>query len=138
MEALMIAIFLHMPWWVFALFALLVALGVQALRPRVVPLWRLLVTPAIFIAWGLVSLVLQLTASAPLFLFDWLITAAVGALLSWITMQPAAMRIEAGGVAVPGSALPLVRNLLIFSAKYALTPRVIWSRRINGPRKKEP
>jgi hypothetical protein len=48
------------------------------------------------------------------------------------------MRIEAGGVAVPGSALPLVRNLLIFSAKYALTPRVIWSRRINGPRKKEP
>ena len=37
------------PWWVFALFALLMWLGFQALRSRTLPLWRLLITPAIFI-----------------------------------------------------------------------------------------
>jgi hypothetical protein len=55
-EAAVIGILLHTPWWVFVVFALLLALGIQALRPRVVSAWRLLVTPGIFIAWGLVSL----------------------------------------------------------------------------------
>jgi uncharacterized protein DUF6622 len=117
----MIAVLLHTPWWVFAVFALLLVFGVQALRPRVVPLWRLLVTPGVFITWGLVSLVLRLTPSSPLVLPDWLVAAAVGGVLAWITVRPARMRIEATGIAVPGSALPLVRNMLIFSAKYALS-----------------
>ena len=33
----------HTPWWVFAVFALLTWLGAQALRPRDVPVWRLLI-----------------------------------------------------------------------------------------------
>ena len=117
----MIAVLLHTPWWVFAVFALLLVLGVQALRPRVVPLWRLLVTPGIFITWGLVSLALRLTPSSPLILLDWLAAAAVGGVLAWIPRRPARMHIDTAGIAVPGSALPLVRNLLIFSTKYALT-----------------
>ena len=113
-------ILLHTPWWAFAVFGLLLLLGLQALRPRVIPAWRLLVTPAIFIGWGLVSLALRLTAS-PMLALDWVIAAALGAGLAWVTTRTDAMRVEAGGIAVPGSALPLARNLLIFSAKYALT-----------------
>jgi hypothetical protein len=117
----MIAILLHTPWWVFALFALLLALGIQALRPRVIPVWRLLVTPGLFIAWGIVSLLLRLTLSAPFILFDWALAAVVGAVLAWTTIRPDETRIEPSGVAVPGSVLPLARNMLIFFAKYALT-----------------
>ena len=114
-------ILLHTPWWVFAVFAVLLVLGIQALRPRVIPAWRLLATPAIFIGWGLVSLALRLTASSPALAPDWLLAAALGAGLAWITTRPDAVRIVAEGIAVPGSPLPLARNLLIFSAKYALT-----------------
>src|SRR5579863_140752 len=108
-------ILLHTPWWVFAVFASLLALGLQALRPRVVALWRLLLTPAIFIAWGLVSLALRLAPASPitgaLLVLDWLAAAAAGGALAWTTTRPAAMRVEATGIAVPGSAVPLVRNM---------------------------
>jgi hypothetical protein len=120
MEAAMPAILLNTPWWVFALFAGLLVLGMQGLQPRVVPLWRLLVTPAVFIAWGLGSLALQLTVSSPLFLLDWLIAAAIGGALAWLTVRPEQMRREPAGVALPGSGLPLMRNMLIFAAKYGL------------------
>jgi hypothetical protein len=121
MSTLVINVVSNTPWWAFAVLALLLALGVQALRPRIIPLWRLLVTPGIFIAWGLVSLVLRLGPGSSLYLLDWLVAAGVGAALSWITTRPTAMRIDPGGVAMPGSIVPLIRNLLIFSAKYALT-----------------
>lgn len=114
-------ILLHTPWWVFAVLALLLVLGVQALRPRVIAPWRLLVTPAIFIGWGLVSLALRLATSSPVLALDWAVAAALGAGLAWITTGTDAVRVEAAGIAVPGSPLPLVRNMLIFSAKYALT-----------------
>jgi hypothetical protein len=122
MEALVSAIVMQVlvntPWWVFALFFLLLALGLVALRPRVVPLWRLLVTPAVFIGWGLVSLMLRFT---PLLAFDWVVAAAVGGLLARATVSAAEIRVKAEGIAVSGSALPLVRSMLIFFAKYGLS-----------------
>lgn len=45
------------PWWAFVLLALLIVLGIQALRPRTIAVWRLLIVPAAFIVWGLISLV---------------------------------------------------------------------------------
>jgi hypothetical protein len=108
------------PWWAFALLGLLVILGVQALRPRIVPLRRLLATPGIFIGWGLASLVLRLTSGTPLYLVDWLVAGGAGAVLGWASTRRADLRIDPAGVAMPGSVLPLVRNLLIFSAKYVL------------------
>jgi hypothetical protein len=111
----------HTPWWVFAVFALLTWLGSQALRPRDVPVWRLLVTPAIFIGWGVTSLVVQSTA-APILVADWLATAAVGATIAWSTSRLDNIRIDRAQqrVSLPGSASTLIRNLLIFSAKYGL------------------
>src|SRR4030088_2692514 len=61
----MVVIVQHTPWWVFAVLALLIATGVQALRPRVVPVWRLLIVPAIFIAWGVLG-VTQRSFAAPM------------------------------------------------------------------------
>jgi hypothetical protein len=105
------------PLWVFALFALLAWLGIQALRPRTVPLWRLLATPVIFIGWGVVSLALR---SSPILIADWLVAALIGAGIAWTTVRLDTARIDGGHVTMPGSVLPLIRNLLIFSAKYAI------------------
>jgi hypothetical protein len=114
-------ILLNTPWWVFALFAALVVLGVQALRPRTIPFWQLLITPNVFIVWGVISLILQLSPSSPFLWLDWVAAAAIGSTLGWFTSGAADLRIErAGVVTVPGSVLTLVRNMLIFAAKYGL------------------
>ncbi|HTP81901.1 MAG TPA: DUF6622 family protein, partial [Alphaproteobacteria bacterium] len=89
----MLAIIQHTPPWVAALLALLVLLGVQALRPREVPVWRLLLVPAAFIAWGILSL-MQKAGASPLLAVDWLVTAAVGAAIGWWTTNPRAVHID--------------------------------------------
>lgn len=70
-----IAILQNTPLWVFALFAILMVLGIQALRERTLPIWRLLLTPVLFIGWGISSLALQ-SLSSPILLVVWPITAA--------------------------------------------------------------
>jgi hypothetical protein len=109
------------PRWVFAVLALLVFLGAQALRAREVAPWRLAITPAVFIGWGMVALALRPAASALLPL-DWLAAAIVGGLVGWTTMRVGAGDFdrERGVVRLPGSLIPLSRNLSIFIAKYGL------------------
>jgi hypothetical protein len=113
----------HTPWWVFAVFALLTWLGAQALRPRDVPVWRLLITPVIFIGWGVTSLVIQST-SGPILVAHWSAAAVVGAAIAWTTSRFDSIKIDRvqRQVSRPGSASTLIRNLLIFSAKYGLAP----------------
>jgi hypothetical protein len=113
----------HTPWWVFPLLAVLVVFGVQALKERKLPLWRLLLIPAVFIAWGATSLVQQVGSS--LLFADWLMSALIGGAIGWGTSRDDQFRLEESGLmAVKGSALPLVRNLMIFAAKYGLTAAV--------------
>lgn len=109
------------PWWVYPLLALLVLLGLQALKPRSLPLPRVLITPAVFIAWGITSLVARPSFSGGLML-DWLITASFGGALALLLTRSDALRLdrERRLVHLPGSWLPLARNLLIFAAKYGL------------------
>src|SRR5260370_3911673 len=63
------------PWWVYGLLALLIWLGLQAARPRTVSLSRVLISPALFIGWGIVHLMLRSNFSHALLL---LVTAASG------------------------------------------------------------
>jgi hypothetical protein len=117
----LIAILQHTPWWVFALFALLVRFGVQALTPRRVAVPRLLVVPLVFFAWGLWSLALR-SAASPSLAADWVAFGIAGLAIGWWTTRLDDVRIDrlTGTVALPGSAVPLVRNLTIFAAKFAL------------------
>lgn len=109
------------PSWVFVVFAVLVALGVRALRSRPTRLPLLLIAPLAFVGWGIFSLKADLAQHPQLF-------AALGAgtLLGLIIAAVTAHidpKIEHRGdeVIIAGSALPLIRNLLIFAAKFALT-----------------
>lgn len=45
-------ILIHTPVWVWMLLAFLLWQGIQAMRPRRTPIWRALIVPVAFIAWG--------------------------------------------------------------------------------------
>ncbi len=109
------------PIWVFAVLAILIVLGAQALRERTVPLRRVAITPAVFITWGVISLVTKPTFSS-LLVGDWLATAAIGIALAAMTVRFPRLRADRVGkrVHLPGSVQPLLRNLTVFLVKYAL------------------
>lgn len=114
------------PLWAFAVLAMLIVLGVQALRPRTVPVRRMFAVPTVFIIWGVITLATR-SFSSPLLLLDWLIACGAGLAIVWRTAQPDRVIIDRvrGLVTVPGSAFPLVRNLFIFAAKYVLAVAVV-------------
>ena len=60
--------------------------------------------------------------SSPILIADWSAAAAVGAAIAWTTTRLHDVAIDRARqlVSLAGSALPLIRNLLIFSAKYGL------------------
>jgi hypothetical protein len=114
------------PWWVFLLAVLLVWLGLRSLRPRVTTVVRVLVTPAVFITWGLASFNAGGRSSSA-FALVWLLTAVVGLALAVLTVRMGELLVDRvhGLVLVPASVLPLVRNVVVFSAKYALAVAAI-------------
>lgn len=118
---LLLAILAQTPWWVFALLAVLILTGAQALRTRVVAVWRLLIVPAVFIGWGAFSAV-QRSAAAPALGADWIAAAVLGMMLGWTTTRLSGYAFETNSwnVRVPGSATQLGRNVLIFIARYGI------------------
>jgi hypothetical protein len=113
------------PWWVWALLALLILLGLQAARPRRLKLRRALITPLVFVGWGVSFLAAHATPSA---LAAWLGAAALGSALGWATTALDDVRSDParGLVELPGSWLPLARNLAIFGVRYALAVASVW------------
>jgi hypothetical protein len=114
------------PWWVFLLAAVLVWLGLRSLRPSVTTVVRILVTPAVFITWGIASLTVG-GRSSPTFVVVWLLTAVAGLVVAMLTVRLQDLLVDRVHrlVLVPASLLPLLRNLVVFSAKYALTVAAI-------------
>ena len=122
------------PWWVFLLAAVLVWLGLRSLRPRVTTVVRVLMTPAVFIAWGLTSLTAG-GGSSSLRVLVWLLTAMAGVAIAILTVRLQDLLVDRahGRVLVPASLLPLVRNLVVFSAKYALAVAAVIHPEARGP-----
>jgi len=118
---LVIAILSGTPWWVFALLALLVGLGVQQLKPRIVRLPRIVVVPGVFLAWGLIALSTR-AAAAPGIVLAWFIALMLGAALGWSTTRLDRIRVDRrrGLIYLPGGWTTLVASLSVFAAKYAL------------------
>jgi hypothetical protein len=112
-------ILIHTPLWVFALFAFLVWQGIQAMQPRTTPIWRALIVPVVFIVWGISRIGVGHQDNAwPL--VAW-IAAALGLLpLGVLTPRPFEVDHTTGQIIRPGSVFALVRNLIVFSAQYAV------------------
>lgn len=109
------------PAWVYALFAVLFALGLVSLRTRTVQVWRLLVAPAVFIVWGVYGLLLRFDGAALLPLY-WAGAAAAASALAWYGTNLDSMEPDPahGRVRMEGSLFPMARNMVLFFAKYAL------------------
>ena len=111
----------HTPVWVFVVLAAVIVLGLQALRPRELPVWRLLAVPAVFIGWGILSLI-QRSLTSPALAAEWFAAVALGAAIGWAVTRLAGVTFDPSGgfVHVPGTPLTLVRNLLIFLVRYGI------------------
>jgi Family of unknown function (DUF6622) len=114
-----IVILTNTPPWVFALLALLIWQGCMALRPSSQPLPRMLIIPAVFFLMGLSRLALG--ARSIDLLLVWVASAAVFAALALYT-GPRSVTIdrETGRILRPGSVIPLVRNVSIFTLQYTV------------------
>ena len=107
------------PVWVFALAGYLAWMGIVRLRPRVTGVRRIGILPVVFVGWGLFGLFRHDGAFAAA-LADWACGAAGGLLAGYGPRQRLVVDRLRGLVLQPGSALPLVRNLALFGAHYAL------------------
>jgi hypothetical protein len=127
MNSTILPILQHTPSWVFVVLAALIVSGIQAFRTRVLPAWRLLLIPAIFIGWGIFSVAAR-SVSNPALSLDWIAAAALGVVLGMGTTRLRGYAFEDGGrVRVPGTPVTLVRTLGIFVVRYGIAVAAAFS-----------
>ena len=122
---MVLQILAHTPYWVFALFALLIWLGCKQLVTRRVSLRRITVLPLAMTGLSLYGVVSAFRDS-PLALAFWVAAAVISAFLLMRQPLHEATRYDAGtrSFAVPGSAVPLMLMMGIFSTKYVVGVRL--------------
>jgi hypothetical protein len=115
-------ILVHTPIWVWLLLAFLVSRGVAALKPRDVTPTRMLILPLVFLVWGLTGLIDSrgLGVDFALFVVAFAAGGAGGVALAALGPHPR-LNSETGGMAMPGSAIPLTLILVSFAFKYVGT-----------------
>lgn len=115
-----IRIFQGIPVWAYLLLAVLIWSGMRATVSRVASL-VLIVAPLIFVLWGMRFLVVAAGASG-LPIVAWAIAGALGIATAYgLRKVDPLLERRAGSIFISGSWLPLARNILIFSAKFATT-----------------
>jgi hypothetical protein len=112
-------VLIHTPIWVFPLLAWLVWQGIKAMRPRTVTIWRSLIVPAVFIVWGL-SRLLSRQQDVVWPLVTWIGAAAVLMLVGLLTARPFELDHTTGEIKRPGSVVPLIRNITVFTLQYTV------------------
>jgi hypothetical protein len=115
-----IPILRHTPPWVWAMLVALLALGLSQLRQRRVAPLRLLLLPAVLLVLGLWSMG-PAFVQLPLVALAWLLALAGGVALGRRLPRPAAARwlADERRLLLPGSVLPLLVILLVFSLRYS-------------------
>lgn len=132
----------HVLLWAAVILAFLVWQGVQSLQTRTLPIWRLFLTPAVFITLGLARVFASLH-EGPQAGLAWLLASAFGAPFA-LAYAPKILAVDRRRASVTraGSPIPLVRNVIVFalqagSAAMAAIPqaaswRIVLSCAISG------
>ncbi|RQO56357.1 hypothetical protein DBR47_17685 [Paucibacter sp. KBW04] len=117
----LLAILGHVPLWVWAILALLLALGLKQSRDQHLPRARLALLPMIWLAYGVWGVHSAFGASAHT-LLAWALALIVSLKLMRELGAPAGSRFDSASQQffVPGSWLPLAVMLSLFCAKFAL------------------
>ncbi len=114
------AIVTNTPAWVWGLLVLVTALGLISLRPRMMPLWRVFITPIVFIVWGL-SGVWSRPFSAEEIVMLWGGGGLVGCSIGLLTGPEIILaQVRGHKVLLKRTYAPLLRSWLIFFSHYVL------------------
>ena len=114
---IIIGVLTHTPLYVWAVFALIIVLGIQRSRDRTVRLWRLLLLPTIMILTALSGMVGAGFGSLPAILAG----LAIGGVSGWLLERDGATRRLANGqVWLRGEWWSFVQIVLIFAVHYSL------------------
>jgi hypothetical protein len=118
---MLLQIVAHTPPWVWGLLVALIALGVWQGRPRSVSVSRVVVLPLILLALSLAGVVSTFAADLPA-LVAWAlgVVVAFGIGRQVVGTRGARWDAAASLLHVPGSWLPLVLILLLFSLEYSV------------------
>lgn len=117
----MLQIILNVPFFVWPLFALLLVGGLRARKANEVPLAILLLLPLIFFGWSLFSF-FDKYANHYAAVFLWLVFLVMGFLIGFFHMQTIPLKFEkqTRKVLMPGSWIPLMLSMSIFTSKLSL------------------
>lgn len=107
------------PLWVWPLMAFVVWVGVQSLRPRTLPLWRLAILPLVSLALALVGVAQSVQPG--LAAAGWAVALLAGLPLGVALGRRHAVRsLPDGRLEIAGGWFMLAFGLSIFAARYAL------------------
>lgn len=109
------------PWWVYVLFVYLIVIGISALQPHTVSLYKLAMAPIIFIVWSLYSFHGKYGFSFST-LSLWSLALLIGIFIGWIVFSYHAIKVSKTNMLVhlPGSWIPLFFYLAFFMLKYCI------------------
>lgn len=117
----MLKIITNIPLFVWPLFAILLIGGLKARKTNLVPLKVLLLIPAAFLGWSLVTFFGRY-ADNPLAIFLWILCLVVGFFIGFSHIQRLHPRCDKQKkmIEMPGSWIPLVLSMSIFTAKFSI------------------
>jgi hypothetical protein len=117
----MLEILAHVPLFVWPLFILLVIGGLRARKTNIMPVVILLVIPALFGAWSLFNFFGKYGHNVWVVCF-WLFCLGVGFSAGFAHMQKMKLRFDKRKkmVELPGSWIPLMLSLSIFTSKFSI------------------
>lgn len=114
----MLKIIANLPWYIGPLFLLLLVGGLRARKTSLVPLAVLLLIPAGFLCWSLYTFFSRY-ATDPLAVTVWVLCLASGFICGFLHTKRLDLQIDQKkkSLTMPGSFLPLILSMGIFSAK---------------------
>lgn len=117
----MLQILTKTPVFVWPLLAILLWGGLRARKASAVPLAVLLLIPALFFGWSLFSFFGKY-ATDPLATVLWLLCLGLGFSIGFLHMQKLKLQFDKGKkkVEMPGSWIPLILSLSIFTSKFSI------------------
>jgi len=117
----MLQIITKIPVFVWPLFAILLLGGLKARNANAVPIAVLLLIPSIFFGWSLFSFFGKYGTN-PLAILFWLLCLGLGFLIGFLHMQRLSLQFnrQKKKVEMPGSWIPLMLSMSIFTSKFSI------------------
>lgn len=117
----MLQILTKIPLSVWPLFAILLLGGLRAIKTRETPLAQLLLIPSIFFVLSMMSF-FEKYATDPLSVLYWILCLAIGVFIGFLHMKDIKLEFDKKKkkIKVPGSWVPLMLSMTIFSSKFLI------------------